>query len=339
MTTAPTYLVELTDDARTGKVVLPLLRPEVQRPAVAFVFDVLGNADTARLKSDRHLSDSDLALLAHLRDVVFTRDGAELVIRDGVSFEANREVLDPDAPLEEYFLPRRRADGEVYVCQIEVISHDPERAKKRQMLAYQIMFMLHRFQRGYEIRADEVDRLRDQTEEAERRGLLAFDMAKSTFVVTPDGDRAHESLGAEAQELLRRYDIYADVDADSRGDIRFGTGQGQDLRVPIYELVGSNPFRARFVLGLSDGEWDALADWPACITSPQWFDEIFAYIEQCPTIDDIGRERLEAICDAGKRELRGDTGPDEDDDPRYAEPGYYHDPFFANSWWWLLFLL
>jgi hypothetical protein len=342
------YIVEVTDDARTGKIVMPLGRPEVQQPAAAFVFDVLGAEDLASLKRDKQLTDGDLKLLSHLRDVIFTQEGAELVIRDGVSFEANKEILDPDAQFEEYFMPQRKGEGQIYTCTVEIISNDPDRARKRQMLAYQVMFMLHRFKLGYEVRADEVDLLQELSDEAERRNLVRFDMGKNTFVLTEDGERAHRSLVEEAQQLIRRYDIFTDVDVDlSDTDVRFATGHGQDLRVPVWELVGINPFRARFVLGLNDGEWDTLDDWPRRILDPRWFDGVFAFIEQCPTIEDVGRERLERVVDEGKRELRGEAPEgDFDDDDRgyrtvttYGGPGYYHDPFFGNNWWWLLFLL
>ncbi len=337
---AVTYLIELTDDAKTGKIVMPLQKADVQRPAADFVFEILGSDDPAGLARDKHLSASDLKLLGHLRDVVFEGRGTDLAIRDGVSFEANREILDPDAPLEEYFLPRNRGGTDVYLCEIEIISQDPDRARKRQMAAYQTMYMLHRFQRGYEIRADEVDALRSLTEDAEQRGLLQFDMGKNTFVLTEDGVKAHQSLLSDAQELIRRYDLFADTDLDADGEIRFQTGHGRDLRVPVYELAGINPFRARFVLGLNDGEWDELREWPSRILDPRWFDEIFGIIEDSPTCDDIGRERLERVFDEGRSVLRGDPDYEEGDyeDVR-SGPGYYRDPYFSSSWWWLLFLL
>ncbi|MBM3270875.1 MAG: hypothetical protein FJZ01_24855 [Candidatus Sericytochromatia bacterium] len=337
----PTYLIELTDDSRTGKLVVPMQRPEIQRPAADFVFDFIGAGDPARLAREKHLSDADLKLLGHLRGMVFEPDGPDLVIRDGVSFEANREVLDPDASLEEYFLPRRRGDADVYLCQIEVVGHDPDRARKRQMLAYQVMFMLHRFRQGYEVRADEVDLLRDLTEEAEQRGLLRFDMGKQTFVPSEDGLKAHDSLLAEARELVRRYDLFSDCDEGPDGEPLFGSGHGRDLRVPIYELAGINPFRARFVLGLGDDEWDAMDEWPRKIRDPRWFDELFAFVERCPTIEDVGRDRLERLFDAGRAELRGDADYSEPEYERVSGygPGYYRDPFFANSWWWLLLLV
>ena len=38
----------------------------------------------------------------------------------------------------------------------------------------------------------------------------------------------------EAQDLIKRFDIFGDVDVDSQGTARFDTGLGRDLRVPIY---------------------------------------------------------------------------------------------------------
>lgn len=303
------YIVEITDDARTGKLVLPMQKQDIQRPAIDFVFDVLGSPDPERLAREFHLAPADVAWLGRLKRTIFEEDGQDLVIREGISFEANHEILDPDASLDEYFVPRRRpgSDSEIYVCAIEVVSGSANRGQRRQMLPYQLLFMLHQFRRGYAIKADEVDLLRDLTEEAEGRGLLRFDMGKGTFVPTPEGEQAHRRMVAEAQDLIRRFDIYADVDLEYGGDVHFGTGSGQDLRVAMYELAGIDPFRARFILGLNDGEWDDLPDWPRRILDPAWFDEIFSYVEQCPGVEDIGRHRLEQVHDAGRRELRGEA--------------------------------
>ena len=342
---ASTYLVEVSDDSKTGKIVLPLSRAAIQRPAVQFVFDVLGQ-DPDSLVAEHGLQASDARLLAHLREVIFTRDGQELVIRDGVEFEANHSPLDPDAQLEEYFLPRPDRPGDVHICEIEILSADPDRARIRQMRAYQVMFALHQFKRGYQTTMTDVDTLRPVTEEAEAKGLLRFDLSKNTFVVTPAGENAYQSLIAEAQELIGRYDVFSDVDfGKSQPEIRFGSGLGRDLRVPVWELNGINPFRARFVLGLNDGEWDALPDWPRRIVNPRWFDEIFAPIEAAPTIDSLGRPFCERIFDAGKAELRGQpsgAATSRTTTETYFESGYagscYRNPFIDNSLWWLLFL-
>ena len=343
---ANTYLVEVSDDAKSGKVVFPLQKPEIQRPAIDFVFDVLG-AEVGVVLADHKMPASDTRILQHLQGLIFTRENGELLIRDGISFEANRTTLDPDAHLEEYFLPRRGPGiNDVFVCSLEIVSHDPETAKRRQMLAFQIMFALHRFKLGHQTTGDEVDTLTDLTGEAENKGLLIFNMGKNTFAVTPDGEKAHASLVAEAQELIRRYDIFADADMDSDGSVRFGTGLGRDLRVPIWEFIGINPFRTRFVLGLNDGEWDTLADWPRAIVNPEWFDGVFAPIEESPSVEDIGRDTVQRIFEEGKRALRGDDPEQEDGDyetvTTYAEPGFqngYRDGFFSNNWWWVLFLL
>ncbi len=342
---ASTYLVEVSDDSKTGKIVLPLSRPAIQRPAVQFVFDVLGQ-DPDKLVAEHGLQPSDARLLAHLREIIFTQEGRELVIRDGVEFEANHAPLDPDAQLEEYFLPRPDRPGDVHICEIEVLSADPDRARFRQMRAYQVMFALHEFKRGYQTTMTDVDTLRPLTEAAEAKGLLRFDLSKTTFVVTPAGENAYQSLIAEAQELIRRYDLFSDVDIGADpSEIRFGSGLGRDLRVPVWELNGINPFRARFVLGLNDGEWDALPDWPQRIVSPRWFDEIFAPIENAPAIDSLGRPLCERVFDAGKAELQGaPPGPARSGIPTetYLDGGYsgayYRNPFIDNSLWWLLFL-
>ncbi|MBU6428010.1 MAG: hypothetical protein KGR26_03285 [Cyanobacteria bacterium REEB65] len=343
---ANTYLVELSDDARTGKLVVALPQSEIQRPAADFVFDFLGG-EPAQVGATHSLGQADVKLLSRLQQIVFDRDEQGLIIREGVGFQANRAPLDPDASFEEYFLPRPDRPGDVHICEIEVQSGDPERARKRMMLAFQVMFVLHRSKRGYQTTMTDVDTLAPITDEAESKGLLRFDMAKETFILTEQGQKAYQSLVDEAQQLIARYDLYSDVDCGRDGTIRFQTGLGEDLRVPIWERNGINVFRARFVLGLNDGEWDELPNWPRRITDPRWFDEIFAPIEQAPTVEQVGSERCERIFDEGKRVLRGDgavpaesystTQTTYDDGPGYGY--YYRDPFISNSWWWMLFLL
>ncbi|MBI6546945.1 MAG: hypothetical protein HY692_09140 [Cyanobacteria bacterium NC_groundwater_1444_Ag_S-0.65um_54_12] len=310
---AATYLVEIRDETRIGKLLLPLQKAEVQQPALEFVFSILGAEDPAALVAERNLTPGDAKWLEQLQKFIFVHDGGELVIRDNISFEANQTLLDPDAQLEEYFLPRQRPGGrEVLFCEIAVLSNEPAQAQRRQMRAYQIMFILHQFKRGYQTTAADVDVLRELTEEAEEKGLLRFDLSKNTFVIEPAGQRAYESLLAEAAELLRRYDIFADTDVGRDGTIYFDTGQGNDLRVPIYELAGINPFRARFILGIHDGEWDDLANWAQQITATAWFEAIFADIETAPGMADIGRDLLEQIFDEGKAALRESLGQAED---------------------------
>jgi len=38
---------------------------------------------------------------------------------------------------------------------------------------------------------------------------------------------------------------------------------------------GVDPFRARFLLGLNDGEWNQLDNWLDLFENPQWYAEIF----------------------------------------------------------------
>lgn len=108
----------------------------------------------------------------------------------------------------------------------------------------------------------------------------------------------------EARELENRFDIFGDVDRDGPGGVtRFDTGLGEDLRVPMFELKGIDPFKARLLLGMNNGEFADLHNWQEQIVAPAWYDAIFAPIESAPSVEAIGRANLEAIARDAKRHL------------------------------------
>src|SRR4029453_11092395 len=139
---------------------------------------------------------------------------------------------------------------------------------------------------------------------AEREGLIEIDVKKAAYKLTDKGTRMHDSFIAEAQDLIKRFDIYGDVDVDDSGVAHFDTGLGRDLRVPACEIEGVDPFRARFLLGLNDGEWDQLSNWAEVFRQESWYREIFAPIEQAPSVEEIGHEKLSRIIAQAKAALR-----------------------------------
>ncbi len=148
----------------------------------------------------------------------------------------------------------------------------------------------------------------DETlKQAERDGLVEVDVKQASYRSTPKGKAKHDAIMSEAQDLIRRYDIYCDVDVDSSGTARFDTGLGRDLRVPVYELEGVDPFRARFLLGLNDGEWDKMEDWTDVVEDPKWYASIMEPIERAPSIDEIGRSKIQNIVEQGKAKLREES--------------------------------
>jgi len=87
---------------------------------------------------------------------------------------------------------------------------------------------------------------------------------------------------------------------------RFDTGLGRDLRVAVFDYEGVDPFRARFLLGINDGEWNNLSNWYECITDENWFATLFKPVESAPDGDEIGRDLLRSIIDQGKTALRSE---------------------------------
>jgi len=59
---------------------------------------------------------------------------------------------------------------------------------------------------------------------------------------------------AEAQDLIRRFDIYADVRCRFQRSCQVGYKFGTRPAVTLHGDGGVDPFRARFLLGLNDGE-------------------------------------------------------------------------------------
>lgn len=76
------------------------------------------------------------------------------------------------------------------------------------------------------------------------------------------------------------------------------------IRVPIYEMEGIDPYRARFLLGLNDGEWDSLDNWTSQIINEKWYREIFDSIDKSPSLEDIGENIIKNILEQGKAAIR-----------------------------------
>jgi hypothetical protein len=141
---------------------------------------------------------------------------------------------------------------------------------------------------------------------AEKANLVEIDVQKASYKLTDAGRQYHDRIIQEAQDLIRKYDIFGDVDVDMNGTPHFDTGLGKDVRVPIFELSGVDPFRARFLIGLNDGEWDKLSNWIELCNEKSWYESIFEAVERAPSVEDFGRSNLLRILDEGKAAARKD---------------------------------
>jgi hypothetical protein len=308
-------------------VVFTLEERIVKAPAADVVFDIVGHVNPDELVAANILSAGQLDDFKSFQQMIFDCDEQGPFIREGVSFRINNRELDPDSSLASAFVPAERQGVKYMRCDLVVVdtlqtgaSTAPtagtlEPAQNAASIQDQIrefarIFFLHQIAAGFEIDVTrEFPELVDVVKYAESKGWIEVDVAKVAYKLTAEGKKVYDRYIAEAQDLIRRFDIYTDVDVDSRGTARFDTGLGKDLRVPAFEMEGVEPFRARFLLGLNDGEWNKLGDWMELFDNPDWYAGIFESIEQAPTVEDIGQERMASIIDQAKAELRQQSQP------------------------------
>jgi hypothetical protein len=149
--------------------------------------------------------------------------------------------------------------------------------------------------------------LSESIAEAEKNNWIEIDVKKAGYKLSAQGLDLDRSFKEEAQELIRRYDIYGDVDVDYEGNVRFDTNLGRDLRIPVFELEGVDPFRARLLIGLNDNEWANIPEWTSQYRTREFYDKILKDVAYAPSIEDVGRDVLMRVVDAGKAELRADS--------------------------------
>lgn len=307
-------LLAISDAGKSRLVVLTLDDAVVQQPAVDLVFDLLGIGDPLALVKSGVLAEGHLDDFAAFQSQIFDRDDQGLFIRDDVNFLANGSGLNPDAPLAKAFVKASKDGSEYKRCDLVVtgganvgVQAEPSDEKGSiEVLAK--LLLLHQLSLGFIIDVTrEMPELSNIIAQAEKEELLEIDVKKASYALSEKGKRSHASFIAEAQDLIRRFDIFADVDLDAAGNVHFDTGLGKDLRVAVYELEGVDPYRARFLLGLNDGEWDGLENWTDLVGSQSWYREIFRPVDSALSIDDIGRAKLEHIVDRGKAVLRSDS--------------------------------
>jgi hypothetical protein len=313
------YLVHLTDSSAQHMVLITLPEEEVQKTAVDVIFDVVGCENPDELVKESVISDAQLEDLKSFQRIIFARDDKGLFIKDGINFSANGKDLSPDLAFAKAFVPAELEGMKYLRCDLQIAgataktSNDPapgkvpaqQASQEEQMQSFARIMFLHQIALG-----SAVDVTKDNPEIdeiiawAEREELIEIDVQKAAYRLTEKGKALHGSYIQEAQELIKKFDIYGDVDLDSTGAIHFDTELGSDLRVPVFELNGVDPFRARFLMGLNDGEWDQLSNWKELIQDVAFYQRVFEPIERAPSVEEIGRENLARIQDEAKTVLR-----------------------------------
>lgn len=118
------------------------------------------------------------------------------------------------------------------------------------------------------------------------------------FEVTELGMEAIHEMTAEAENVIERYEVFADVLYDPEtGECDFGTGQGTDLRIPVYEAEALSPARAVLLVELCDGELVRMDDdWRLAIQDREFFEALLLPVVERPL---VGAEDIDAIIDSG----------------------------------------
>ncbi len=314
------YQFRLSDAGENHSCVLTLDESTVNQNAIDIVFDVIGAEDIDQLVASGVLPAGQTDELKALQKVIFDKDAQGVFIKETANFTANGKDINPDAPLKTAFAMSER-DGMKYY-RLDLVASDsaapatsPKQASGAAGSAAQepaspmedlkhAMF-LHQIAVGSPI---DVTKDNPELEEliawAEKEQYIEIDVKSASYKLTERGKRVHDSYIEEAQNLIKKFDIYGDVDVDRTGTAHFDTGSGRDLRVAAFEMEGVDPFRARFLLGLNDGEWDKMPNWNQRINEISFYNEVFAPIERATSIEEIGEEKLAAIIDQGKAKLR-----------------------------------
>ena len=129
-------------------------------------------------------------------------------------------------------------------------------------------------------------------------GLIERSGNSAPLEITELGIEALHEMTAEAENVIERYEVFADVLYDSEtGECDFGAGLGIDLRIPVYEAEGLSPVRAVLLVELCDGELVRMDDdWRLAIQDREFFQELLLPVVERPLVD---AQDLDAIIDAG----------------------------------------
>jgi hypothetical protein len=298
------YFVRLCDVSNEHCATIKLDNEYVDRSASDIVFDIIGAPAESLVKSNRLAAD-DAFDLKQLQALIFDQDSQGMFIRNGVNFLSGGRELDPERPLTSKFEAGITPAGKAYTIQIEVAAAPAKDVEELEEFGR--MMLLHQISvgNGLDVTQDypEINHL---LKWAEQHGLIEIDVKRAAYKLTAAGKKQHDQWMSEAQDLVRRFDILADVDVDAGGKARFDTSLGDDYRVAAYEISNINPYRARLLLGLNDGEWNDIGQWEMIAADRNWYQKQFEPIDKAISADELGRERLESVMRQAKDQLRHD---------------------------------
>ncbi len=129
-------------------------------------------------------------------------------------------------------------------------------------------------------------------------GLIDRSEETGQFELTESGQETVNGMMDEAETVIERYEVFADVLYDSEtGDCEFDSEAGIDLRIPVYEAEGLSASRAVMFVELCDGEFALMADdWRTVVHEREFFESLLLPVVERPL---ISPSDLDAIIDAG----------------------------------------
>jgi hypothetical protein len=136
---------------------------------------------------------------------------------------------------------------------------------------------------------------------SEDSGLISVN---GEYIISPRGYDLLNSIINEAEFYIDNYDIFGDVYVNGAGEIRFNTGYGSNLVVPVFLRCGIDPYRALFVAALYLGNMDYLASDLDMLFSETPFRELFSLIAHSPKEEDFGTELLDRIIQEGSLKVQ-----------------------------------
>ena len=118
--------------------------------------------------------------------------------------------------------------------------------------------------------------------------LILASQEALTFTISAEGRRTIGRLLAETESYIDLYDHFKDtVFGEGVETVEFDTGQGADLRVPVFIAEGLDPIRTVFLLRMYDGTLDAFAStWQESINDESFFDSILEPVVNRQGVDE-----------------------------------------------------
>lgn len=116
---------------------------------------------------------------------------------------------------------------------------------------------------------------------------------KGVYARTPAGNKLVREAVRETDEIIKKFDHYADVTLDEPP--RFRTGRGEDLRLWVYQAEGIEPVRAAFLMNLENSLYDR--DWQQVFSDDAFFRELLAV---ATAHSPVSPQKLDRIIRAGR---------------------------------------